>query len=558
MLYPKLLTTLKDYSWPAFWRDAQAGFIVGIVALPLAIAFAIASGVSPDRGLITAVIAGLIISILGGSRVQIGGPTGAFVVIVYAVVQKHGLEGLWVATIMAGLLLVVLGFAGFGGVIKFIPYPLTIGFTSGIAVIIFSSQIKDLFGLRIETVPADFLEKWKVYFEHFTTVNPYAIAVSVISFLILIFWKRISQKIPASVVVLFVSTFAVAFFHLPVETIGSRFGEIPNHLPMPVFPSVSWQMVQELSPVAFTIAILAGIESLLSAVIADGMIGGRHRSNMELIAQGVANIVTPLFGGIPATGAIARTTTNIHHGGRTPVSGIIHALTLLLIMLSFGHWAALIPLPCLAVILIVVSYHMSEWRSFLMLLKSPLSDVFVMVVTFGLTVLVDLTVAIQVGMVLSILLFVRRMSIITNVDTVTREINDREEEEDPLAIQKRKVPEGVEVYEINGPFFFGASSKFMEAMKVVGGLPKVRIIRMRNVNAIDATGIHVLKSEWMNSRKNGIPFILSALHAQPYLALDKAGVLDLIGRDNLCENIDEALARAEKLMETAPAPDKTI
>lgn len=556
MLKPKLLTTLKGYSFSQFRADAMAGIIVGIVAIPLAIAFAIASGVSPDRGLITAIIAGFIISALGGSRVQIGGPTGAFVVIVYGVLQRHGMEGLLLATAMAGVMLIVLGFMGFGSAIKFIPYPVIVGFTSGIAVIIFSSQMNDFFGLGLAKVPADFLEKWRLYSEHLGSLNFYASGLSLACLLIVIFWKKISQKIPGPLVALIASTLAVKFFHLPVETIGQRFGEIPHTLPHPALPSFNFDMIRDLVPDASTIALLAGIESLLSAVVADGMIGGKHRPNMELIAQGVANIFSPLFGGIPATGAIARTSTNVQNGGRTPVAGIVHALFVLIVMLFLGRWVALIPLSCLAAILVMVAYRMSEWESFLMLMRSPKSDVMVLLITFGLTVFVDLTVAIQVGISLSVFLFIKRMADVTNVGMITREFKDEDEGDDPQAITKRAVPEGVEVYEVNGPFFFGASYKFLEAMKVAQKKTRVRIIRMRNVPAIDATGIHTVKEEFKNAKKHGIHFLLSGVHAQPLVALERSGVLEMIGEDNLFGNIDEALERARVLM-SQPGPKPT-
>lgn len=548
MLYPKLFTTLKNYSLKDFTTDALAGVIVGIVALPLAIAFAIASGVSPEKGLITAILGGFIISFFGGSRVQIGGPTGAFVVIVYAIIQKHGLEGLWLATIMAGCILVFMGVARFGGVIKFIPFPVVVGFTSGIAVIIFSSQVKDFFGLGIEHLPADFLQKWRTYFQA-AGFNGFALLAGSLTILIMTLWRKVMPKIPGSVIAILAVTFLAQYFHWPVETIGSRFGEIPHHLPPPSWPNFRWEQMRDLIAPATTIAILAGMESLLSAVIADGMIGGKHRSNMELVAQGIANIITPLFGGIPVTGAIARTTTNIHNGGRTPVAGLIHAATLLLIMMAFGKLAALIPLACLAGILVVVSYHMSEWRSFVLLLKSPRSDVIVLLTTFLLTVLFDLTLAIQIGMILSVFLFVRRMAMVSNVDIITREFSDAEETDDPNAVDKKIVPHGVEIYEINGPFFFGASSKFIEAMQEIGSKPHLRIIRMRNVQAVDATGLHVLKGEFLRSKKQGIAFLLSGVQEQPFGAMERSGFLDLIGKENVFTNIDDALSFAELILQ---------
>src|SRR6478752_4235702 len=422
MLVPKLFTTLKGYSRAQLVADVTAGVIVGIVALPLAIAFAIASGVTPDRGLWTAIVAGFLISALGGSRVQIGGPTGAFVVIVYGIVQKYGVDGLTVATFMAGVLLVVMGAAKLGNMIKFIPHPVVTGFPSGIAVIIFSSQVKDLFGLRMGAVPAEFLAKWESFAEHASVPTPAAAGVAALTLAIIVVWPRISRRVPGPFVALIVATAATALLHLPVETIGSRFGSLNASFPHPQVPHLSVAEVTSLVGPAFTIAMLAAIESLLSAVVADGMIGGRHRPNMELVAQGVANIASPLFGGIPATGAIARTATNVKNGGRTPVAGIVHALTLLVITVAAGRWAAYIPMATLAAILVVVSYHMSEWRTFLAELRSPKSDVAVLLTTFLLTVLIDLTVAISVGMVLAAFLFIRRMATVTNVSVITREI----------------------------------------------------------------------------------------------------------------------------------------
>ncbi len=549
MLKPKLFTTLKDYSWPQFKADLTSGIIVGVIALPLAIAFAIASGVSPEKGLFTAIVAGFIISALGGSRVQIGGPTGAFVVIVYGIVQKYGIDGLMTATLMGGIILMIMGFFKFGSAIKFIPYPVVVGFTSGIALIIFSSQVKDFFGLQMGSVPADFLAKWSAYLHHFGAINYYTLGVGAGSLSIIFLWRKVSRRLPGPLIALVISTLAVKIFHLPVETIGSRFGEISHLLPALSFPHASFELLRNLIPSAVTIAVLAGIESLLSAVVADGMIGGKHRPNMELVAQGIANVVSPLFGGMPATGAIARTATNINNGGRTPVAGMVHSVVLLVIMVFLGKWAGLIPLACLAAILVVVAYHMSEWRSFLMVLKSPKSDVAVLLTTFGLTVILDLTVAIQAGMLLAISLFMRRMALVTNVGVITRELMDEDESDDPNEISKREVPEGVEVYEINGPFFFGASYKFLEAMNVVGSkAPKVRIVRMRNVPAIDATGIHTLKEEYNNSKKRGIAFIISDIHAQPLIALERADLLEAIGEENVFGNVDDALNRARGIL----------
>lgn len=548
MLKPKLFTILKDYKREQFLPDLTAGVIVGIVALPLAIAFGIASGVTPEKGIITAIIAGFIISAFGGSRVQIGGPTGAFIVIVYGIIQQYGMTGLMIATIMAGVILVIMGFARFGSIIKFIPYPVVVGFTSGIALLIFSTQIKDLFGFAIKSVPAEFHEKWIVYGESLSTLNYYAFGIAALSLLIMVFWPRITHRIPGSLIAIIVSTLLVHIFSIPVETIGSRFGEIPANIPEPHFYEINFAVVKELIAPATTIALLAAIESLLSAVVADGMIGGKHRSNMELIAQGLANIVSPLFGGLPATGAIARTATNIKNGGRTPVAGIVHALTLLLIMLFFGSLAKLIPMATLAAILVIVSYNMSEWRSFKSLMKSPRSDVVVLITTFLLTVIFDLTIAIQIGMILAVILFMRRMAMVTNVGVITRELSDEEESYDPNAINKREVPESVEVFEINGPFFFGAASTFKDAMHVIEKPPKVRIIRMRNVPAIDATGLHTLEEFYKDSRKQGTTIVLSGVHTQPLYAMTQAGLLDLFGEENVFGNIDDALDRAREIL----------
>ena len=550
MLKPKLLTTLENYSSRQLIADCIAGVVVGIVALPLALAFAIASGVSPERGLVTAIIGGLVVSVLGGSRVQIAGPTGAFVVIVYGIVHKFGMEGLFLATIMGGVLLLLMGFLGLGSAIKFIPYPVVVGFTSGIALIIASSQVKDFLGLQMNVVPVDFWEKCREYSLHLQTVNWNAAGISVGSVLIIVLWKKISRRIPGPLAALILSTAAVYFFKIPVETIGSRFGDIPHVLSVPTFPKFSVPAVRELFPSALTIALLAGIESLLSAVVADGMIGGKHRSNMELIAQGAANILSPVFGGIPVTGAIARTATNINNGGRTPVAGIVHSVVLLFIMFFLGSWVVYIPLACLSAILMAVAYNMSEWHSFLMVLKSPKSDVLVLLSTFFLTVAVDLTSAIQTGVVLSSLLFMRQMAMATNVEVLSREFVDEEDADDPNAINKKEVPPGVEVYEINGPFFFGASYKFIEAMRETGkATPKIRILRMRNVPSIDATGLQVLKEQYKNSSKRGTAFIISGINSQPYAALERSGLLQMIGKENVFNHIDEALARAREILE---------
>ncbi len=556
MLVPKLFTVMQSYDRAQFRSDVIAGVIVGIVALPLAIAFAIASGVTPGRGLWTAIIAGLIISALGGSRVQIGGPTGAFVVIVYGIVQQYGIDGLIVATMMAGVLLVVFGLAGFGGAIKFIPHPVVTGFTSGIAVIIFSGEIRDFLGLNVGAVPPDFIGKWTAYAQA-TAINPFAVALAVTAVAIIVWWPRLSRRVPAPFVALVVTTALAHLLNLPVDTIGSRFGEIATSLPEARLPRIGFAEVLALVSPAFTIALLGAVESLLSAVVADGMIGGRHRSNMELVAQGVANIVTPIFGGMPATGAIARTATNVKNGGRTPVAGMVHAVVLLLITVAFGRWASLIPMATLSAILVVVAYHMSEWRTFRSEMRSPKSDVAVLLTTFTLTVLVDLTVAIEVGMVLAAFLFIRRMSEVTNVSVVTRELQDdfTGDVPDPNSVSRRAIPEGVEIYEINGPFFFGAAETFKDTLALVAGKPKVLIVRMRGVLALDSTGMHALKDVVHRSRRDGTEVLLSDVHMQPLVALTGSAVLEEIGSENVFGNIDDALNRARRMLgiaEVAP------
>ena len=550
-LEPKLITVLREgYTFSHFSKDLTAGVIVGIVALPLAIAFAIASGVKPEQGLYTAIIAGFLISALSGSRVQIGGPTGAFIVIVYGIVQQYGYDGLATATLISGILLIAMGFARLGAVIKFIPYPVTVGFTTGIALIIFAGQIRDFLGLDIATVPSEFIEKWVAYAHHFDSFNPAALGLGVLTIVTVQLFPRVTRLVPGSLVAILVTTALVSLFNLPVETIGSRFGEVPTSLPKPQLPNISFELIGQMFSPALSIALLAGIESLLSAVVADGMTGRRHRSDMELIAQGVANIFSPIFGGIPATGAIARTATNIKNGGITPISGIIHAITLLLIMLFFGKWAALIPMPTLAGILIVVSYNMSEWHLFVKLFRSPRSDVLVLLATFLLTVLLDLTVAIQVGVVLAALLFMRRMSEVTKVGYVTRQMNDEDAAEEPIEDQAG-IPDGVEIFEVNGPFFFGAAERFKSALGVVHQKPQVLILRMRHVLSIDATGIKALDEVIAKTQREGTHLILSGVHTQPLFALEKIGLVDQIGRENLCENLDNSIKRAKKIISTA-------
>ncbi len=543
---PKLFTTLRNYNRKTFFADLTAGIIVGIVALPLAIAFGIASGVAPEKGLITAIIAGFLISFLGGSRVQIGGPTGAFIVIVYGIVQQFGVEGLVIATIMAGFMLVAMGVLKMGSIIQFMPYPIVVGFTSGIAVIIFSGQVKDFFGLSGENVPAAFIDKLAYYVQHFDSVNLWALGIGLATLLIALLWPRVNRVIPGSLIAILLTTAAVALFQLPVETIGSRFGEMQVGIPRPELPLISFSTFRMLLIPAFTIAMLGAIESLLSAMVADGATGYRHRPNTELIAQGVANIITPLFGGIPATGAIARTMTNIRSGGKTPVAGIIHALVLLLLLLFLGKLARLVPLATLSGILIIVAYNMSEWRSFKGLFRNTRSDVAVLLTTFLLTVFIDLTVAIQFGLILAVILFVKRVSETTHIEVLKREVEDERshvsDEEESL-----EIPHGVEVFQIKGPFFFGIANKFEEAEKQSGARPRIRIVRMRRVPFIDATGLQNLNSFLKRSGRQGIHIILSGVQPGPLEALKNHGIIEMIGEENVCQNIETALERAKNV-----------
>ncbi len=553
---PKLLTSLKGYDRHHFAADLMAGTIVGIVALPLAIAFAIASGVSPERGLITAIVAGFLISALGGSRVQIGGPTGAFVVIVYGIVQRHGLQGLTIATLMAGGLLILMGIARLGQIIKFIPHPVVTGFTSGIAVVIFSSQVKDFLGLRMGDVPAGFLQKWAAFGQNLTSVSPWALAIAALSLAIIILWPLVSRRLPGAFVAIVLAAVLVRVFDLPVDTVSSRFGELRATLPRPVFPALSLDQTLLLVGPAFSIALLGAIESLLSAVVADGMIGSRHRSNMELVAQGIANLASPLFGGIPATGAIARTATNVKNGGRTPVAGITHAVVLLLITVLFGRWAGLIPLPALAAILVVVAYHMSEWRTFHAELHAPKGDVAVLIAVFALTVLVDLTVAIQVGMVLASFLFMQRMAEVTNVTAVTKELRERTgDDPDDEAANVRVIPDGIEIYEISGAFFFGAAETFKDTLGFVAKKPKVLILRMRDVSLLDSTGVRALRDVVHRSKKENALVIVSEVHAQPAIVLERSTLKQELGAENVVMTLEDALARARAYLATRlPTP----
>ena len=546
---PKLVSCLKNYSKETFMADLMAGIIVGIVALPLAIAFGIASGVSPEKGIITAIIAGFIISLLGGSKVQIGGPTGAFIVIIYGIIQQYGEAGLIVATLMAGVLLVLLGVFKLGAVIKFIPYPIIVGFTSGIAVTIFTTQIADIFGLSFgdEKVPGDFVGKWLIYFRHFDTINWWNTIVSIVSIIIIAITPKFSKKIPGSLIAIIVVTAAVYLMKTfggidCIQTIGDRF-TIKSELPDAVVPALDWEAIRELFPVAITIAVLGAIESLLSATVADGVIGDRHDSNTELIAQGAANIIAPLFGGIPATGAIARTMTNINNGGKTPIAGIIHAVVLLLILLFLMPLAQYIPMACLAGVLVIVSYNMSGWRVFRALLKNPKSDVTVLLITFF------LTVAIEVGLVIACVLFMKRVMETTEISVITDEIDPNKESDITVHEENLMIPKGIEVYEINGPYFFGIATKFEETMTQLGDRPKVRIIRMRKVPFIDSTGIHNLTALCEMSQKEKTTIILSGVNENVYNVLEKAGFYELLGKENICPNINVALDRAKNLVE---------
>lgn len=543
MFRPKLLDTLKGYSRIQFGKDLMAGSIVGIVALPLAIAFAIASGVTPQAGLYTAIIAGFIISALGGSRVQIGGPTGAFIVVVYGIVQTYGLNGLITATCMAGLMLILMGLARLGSVIKFIPYPLIVGFTSAIALLIAASQVKDFLGLPLQAVPSDFIDKIRAYI-HSGGINGYAVLIASVTVAIILLWPGARYKLPGSLIALLVTTAAVQLFHLPVETIGSKFGTIPSMLPTPELPDFSFATIRHLMQPAFTIAMLGGIESLLSAVVADGMIGGRHRSNTELIAQGIANVTSSIFGGIPATGAIARTATNIKNGGRTPIAGLIHAIVLLLIMVCMGPWAALIPMPALAGVLVVVAYTMSEWRTFISVMKGPKGDRLVLLVTFFLTVFFDLTVAIEIGLVLAVFLFMREMIKLSNARLLLSESPLRKEPEE--GFDRDTVPGGVEIFEIAGPLFFGAAYKFKDALRYIEKPPRVLIIRMRSVPFIDATGIQAMKEVYKDSKGRGIKIILSEVQSiQVMQALKSSRLLFAIGKANVVVSMEKAIARGK-------------
>lgn len=550
---PTLFSTLKNYKKETFAADCMAGIIVGIVALPLAIAFAIASGVSPEKGIITAIVAGFAISAFGGSRVQIGGPTGAFIVIIYGIIQQYGIEGLTIATILAGAFLILLGIFHLGTIIKYIPYPIVVGFTSGIALTIFTTQIKDLFGLSIDKVPADFIEKWGVYLNHFHTIDWWSALVGILSIVIIAITPRFSKKIPGSLIAIIVMTVAAYLLKIyagvtSIETIGDRF-TIHSELPEAEMPVMTWEIIKSLISPAITIAVLGAIESLLSATVADGVISAKHDSNQELVGQGIANIISPLFGGIPATGAIARTMTNINNGGRTPVAGLIHAAMLLLIFLFLMPLAQYIPMACLAGVLVIVSYNMSEWRTFKQLLKNPKSDVTVLLITFILTVIFDLTIAIEIGLVIACLLCMRRMAETTQVSVITDEIDPNTESDMELHEEHLMIPDGVEVYEINGPYFFGIANRFEEVMQQMGDRPKVRIIRMRKVPFIDSTGIHNLTNFCEISQREDIRIILSGVNEKVHATLKKSNFYTLLGEEYICPNINVALEKARQFVQ---------
>lgn len=558
---PQLFRCLKDYNPKLFLKDAVAGIIVGIVAIPLAIAFGIASGVGPAEGLVTAIVAGFIIAAFGGTKVQIGGPTGAFIVIIYGIIQTHGLGGLMVATIMAGVILILIGAFRLGGIIKFVPYPIVIGFTAGIALTIFSTQMNDLFGMNIDKVPGDFIHKWICYFQHIGDINWLSFGIGVSALLVIILVPKISKKIPSSLVAIVAVTLVVWLlrrfgYAKDIATISDLYS-LPHGIPAPSLPVLElgegetlWTVIQDLLPSALTIAILGAIESLLSAMVADGVTGDQHDSNTELIAQGIANVCTPFFGGIPATGAIARTMTNINNGGRTPVAGIVHTVVLMLVLLFMGGLVGMIPMTCLAAVLIMVSYNMSGWRSFLWLAKNPKSDFAVMLLTFILTVLFNLTIAIGVGLLLAVVLFLKR----TNETTVIRSFSG---ELDPSKnndvwiddLKMLHIPADTEIYEIDGPYFFGIANKFDEISRSVGkDGQKVRIIRMRKVSFIDSTGIHNLEQLYLRTKSCGVQLVLSGVNHHVYDALDKAGFVQKIGKENIRNHINGALERAAEIV----------
>jgi SulP family sulfate permease len=570
---PKSIVCVREgYGRQFLMQDLIAGITVGIIALPLSMALAIASGVAPEKGLYTAIVAGFIISALGGSRVQIGGPTGAFVIIVAGIVRKHGYDGLAIATFMAGGILIIMGLARFGGMIKFIPYPVTTGFTSGIALLIFSTQMPDFFGLKFASaVPTDFIPKWIAYIRAATTINPFTLGIALIGLLLILLVRRFAPRLPGALIAVVLLSAAVSALSLDkthgVETIGTRFGGIPRTLPTPSLPvplhnwndiSAAFSKARILIPEATTIAMLAAIESLLCAVVADGMIGGRHKSNCELVAQGLANIGSIIFGVIPATGAIARTAAGVNAGARTPLTGMVHAATLLLFMLLLAPLASKIPLAVLASVLVVVAWNMAEIDHFRTLFRAPRADIAVLLTTFGLTVLADLSVAVGVGLVLAALLFMKRMSEVTNVAIIGGELNEfstpLNDADDPNAMDRRDIPPGVEIYEVNGPFFFGVADRLKDTLRGLERPPKVFILRMRRVPAIDATGIHALEEFYLKCHRQGTRLLLAGVHAQPMFAMAKYGLNDRIGDNNMFESLDDALAAARLILGALSVP----
>lgn len=566
VFHPKLFSSLKGYNKERLLQDIVAGMIVGIVAIPLAIAFGISSGVGPTEGLITAIIAGFLISVFGGSKVQIGGPTGAFIIIIYGIIQQHGIAGLLIATIMAGILLILMGLFKLGNIIKFVPYPVIIGFTAGIAVTIFTTQMNDLFGMGIEDAPADFIHKWVCYFQHLGDINWWAFAIGIASLLLIIFTGKISKKIPGSLVAIILMTLVVwllrEFAGVTSITTISDLYTLPKGMPSPHMPALNLaegqtllNLVQDLFPSAFTIAMLGAIESLLSAMVADGVIGDKHNSNTELIAQGIANVVTPFFGGIPATGAIARTMTNINNGGRTPVAGIVHALMLLLVLLFFGPLVGMIPMACLAGVLIIVSYNMAGVRSVISLTKAPKSDFLVMIVTFILTVIFDLTIAIEIGLLLAVILFLKRTNEATVIRAFSDEIDPSQQTDIRLHgndLEMLQIPPYTEVYEIDGPYFFGIANKFDEISQRMGSDDqKVRVLRMRKVSFIDSTGIHNLEQLYLCSVRCGMTLVLSGVNDNVFRTLEKAGLVKMIGKENIRNHINGALTRAQEIVDQA-------
>ena len=546
MLVPKLFTCLKSYNKKMFFNDVTAGIVVAIIALPLSIALAIASGVSPEKGIITAIIGGFFVSLLGGSRVQIGGPTGAFVVIVLGIITEFGIDGLIVATIMAGVLLIIMGLLKLGNMIKFIPYPITTGFTSGIAIIIFSTQIKDFFGLTINEVPGEFIAKWSCYFKNLNTLNISALIVGLMTILIIALWPKINKKIPGAFIAIIVTTITTVAMDLDISTIQTQFGEISGKIPMPTVPNISVSMIKSLFMPAVAIAILGSVESLLSAVVSDGMIGGNHRSNMEIVAQGVANIASGLFGGIPVTGAIARTAANVKNGGRTPIAGIVHSITLLLMMIILMPYVKYIPMASLAGILIVVSYNMGEWEEFTQLRKCPKSDAIVFLITFILTIIFDLVVAIEIGMVLAAFLFMKRMADITKC---TYLMGNDDGINDTMGIAGEvNNPSEIDIYEINGPFFFGAADKFISTVKPIEKTPKVLILKMTSVPVIDATGYSALIRLYKMCEEAGTKVLIAGLQKEVCETLDNYGFISMIGKDSICEDVNEGIKKGQEMI----------